>query len=189
MPKLSGVFDIFDELDLIPIDKICAWIKPAPDNTYIGNYLANRILYPQAIPVSKADLVIEEAILREAIKAQPTFFDKLGKKIVIPVEFAQRLPNLSSLVLIFADSLNPSENMQVVLEDKGKREVVGTMIIPRFEWKSKLEFSVDSKKFQLRQGEVLVIPCSKSRCHLNFGKKIYEVNGGSLGLFVDGRRK
>ena len=90
MPKLSGLFDSFDNLDQIDIDSLILWLKNKPSSIQLENYLANKILYPQITPITADEMKIDLAILREILrlngprsgeKEGPMLSDKyLGKK-------------------------------------------------------------------------------------------------------------
>src|SRR5688572_29560259 len=100
MPKVTGIFEEFDFLDQIPIDDISKWIPIKLPPFYLENFLANKILYPQSIPVTEVDLAIEIAILREIVKRKSHFDPKLNQ-IFIPETFLSRFPNLSQLVWVY----------------------------------------------------------------------------------------
>jgi len=76
MPRLPGLFDSFDNLDQISPEAIAAWLKPAPELALLENYLANKIFYPQALPVTERDMRIDLSILREAIKQSKALADE-----------------------------------------------------------------------------------------------------------------
>ena len=68
MPKLPGLFDSFDNLDQISPEAVATWLKPVPEFSHIENYLANKILYPQTVPLTEHDMQLDLSILREALK-------------------------------------------------------------------------------------------------------------------------
>src|SRR3990167_9440024 len=113
MPKLTGLFSSFDDLDQISPEAIASWLKPAPELTSLENYLANKILYPQAVPLTKHDMQIDLAILREALRMNGPkpgeqksnallggnpFLNITLRKILIPERFLDFVPDLASLV-------------------------------------------------------------------------------------------
>lgn len=197
MPKVSGIFDRFDHLDQIPISDIADWLNPRPDIKFLDNYIANRIIYPQITAISQAELDIDLAILREALKRNPIFFKKAQKKILIPEEFLSRLPDLNKLAWAFIDAYTPDEQMVFTMVGKGGDEVLGTYLRAEFPQESGyIELEIQDQSFRIKPG-LTFIPC-QNHCHINFkssnGKILgkseltIEVFGGRLGLAIDGRK-
>jgi len=198
MPKVTGIFDSFDDLDQITAEDIASWLRPAPELFYLENYLANRLLYPQVAPVTAVDMSIDLAILREALKRSTSFYDSKDKKITIPQHFVSRIPNLSQLIWAFADAFKLKDVTTVVLSGDDKDEVLGSLLTPQLTQKQGLvKLKIEEKNYDIKLGTLTIIPCSKSRCHVGFksdqaqilGKNeaLVETYGGKLGLVVDGR--
>ena len=93
MPKFSGLFDSFDNLEKINVENVASFLKNPPQLISLENYLANRILYPQTLPLTEENLEIDLAILREALKltisphestllGENPFFNKTLRKIM-----------------------------------------------------------------------------------------------------------
>lgn len=220
MPRLPGLFDSFDNLDQITPEEIASWLKPVPDYKVLENYLANKILYPQTRSISEHDMQVDLCILREALKkngpkpeVQKTnsllgdnpFINMTLRKILIPVEFLNFVPSLLNLVQVFIDAFLLSRQRQdyfqdlwtVVLTDDID-EVVGSVLLPQFEGNGGvMSFKIQSKHYEIRQGDLMLVPCPKGRCEIAYklqkGKLLgrqenaFEVYGGKLGLVVDGR--
>lgn len=191
MSKLTGVFSTFPDLEQIPLGDIARWLKPSPDYGLIENFIANKILYPQTIPVSRFDLSLELAILRELIKRHKNFFQS-GKKLILPKPLVDRLPNLSQLTLALIDSLLPKDVVYVELEKK----IIGTVIRPQMPWPgSKFSLNI-GKGFNFKKNMVTLLPL-KGETRIKFkgtNAKLMEkdevefnVSGGALGLLIDGR--
>ena len=199
MFKLNGLFDSFDNLDQIDINSLIPWLKPVPQAVSLENYLANRILYPQSVPISEPDMKIDLAILREALringpKAQDTSSGLLGdnpflnltlRKILIPEGFLRFSPNLVSLTWAFVDGLlltrRKSDMFQdlwtIVLVDDTD-EIAGSVILPQFNSKnSVMDLSVSGKSYKIPSGSLMVVPCGKDRCEIAY--KV--VNGKVMG--------
>lgn len=198
MPKVTGIFDAFDDLDLIPAEEVARWVKPAPPLFYLENYLANRILYPQATPQTKTEVDLDLAILREALRRNSSFFLTAEKKFLIPEEFSLRLPNLSALVLAFVDAYKPKDIVTVTLVKKSGDEVIGMVIAPEnIQPTDILKFIVEDKSYQIKPGSIMVIPEVSSHCHIAFranlaklldkNEIVFEGSGGRLGILIDGR--
>lgn len=208
MPKVSGVFDVIDNLDDISAEDISKWIKNPPQFVILENYIANRILYPQAVAASLGDLEIDLAILREALKRDKSYFSLETRKIIIPNILVSRVPSLTKLVWVFIDAylLNYQgdektrpEIWTVVMRHDDMDETLGTIIAPHFKGNGAIEIKLeDSKKsVVVKRGGLVVVPCLKSRCNINFklssGEILaqregsVEVFGGKLGLVIEGR--
>lgn len=216
----AGLFDSFDNLDQISPEAIALWLKPVPAVDRLANYLANKILYPGSLPLTEYDMQIDLAILREALKLNgPQSTDKktntlLGdnpflnitlRKILIPKRFLDFVPDLETLTLSFIDGLLLGRARQdffedvwmIVLTDEVD-EIVGSVLLPQFNGSSdKINLKLKSEKYEIKQGNLRVIPCSKERCEIEYslrngkflGKQesAVEVYGGKLGLIIDGR--
>lgn len=191
MSKLLGLFDSFDSLDQISAEAIASWLKPAPQLTLLENYLANRILYPQAIALTGCDIKIDLAILREALKISSPFasdsktnaflgnnpfLNVILRKILIPVRFLNFIPDLSSLTWAFIDALLPDrkkedwfEDLWTVVLTDDTDEIVGSVVLAQFEDNSgAMDLSVQGKNYKIHSGSLMVIPCSDNRCEITY---------------------
>ncbi len=211
MPKISGVFENFDDLDLIPLDNIYKWLKlTLPKNSQIPsievmeNFIANKILYPQTTTVAPIDQAISLSILREALRRNPRpFLDVTHRRIVIPDSFLGVAANIPQLVYVFVDAflLNSGFNgVWIVLLSGEQQETLGSIILPEFESpNSSLEIFLEGKQATVKKGQVALMPCPKLQCMVGFksltqaqisGKNegVVPAYGGKLGVLVDGRR-
>lgn len=221
MPTVPiGLFDSFDNLDQISVEAVSSWLKPAPQFTRLENYLANKILYPQSLPLIRQDMLIDLAILREALKIHaPKGSQKINallgdnpflnitlRKILIPSRFLEFVPDLAILTTVFIDALLLNRTKEdwfqdiwtIVLTDVSD-EVVGSLILPQFEDRNSLMYcQLLGKNYEIRPGNLTVLPCFKDRCEIGYklqkgkilGKEesAIEIYGGKLGLVIDGRR-
>lgn len=187
------------DIEQITPDDIAKWLKNPPEGIYIANFLANKLLYPQALPVSVLELEIEFAILREYLKKNPGFFDKEGGKIIIPESFIQRFANLPRIVWAYIDVFEAKDITKVVVRDKRGSIVVGSILTPIFRQKAgNFILKVENKTFKIKYGTLAALPCPSSHCDIQFqsrdatilqkNESRVEVYGGSLGLLVDGRK-
>lgn len=191
MPKLIGLFDSFDNLDQISPEAIASWLKPIPQSEFIENYLASKILYPQTLPMTKYDMQIDLAILREALRLNgpkpkdPTKNPLLGdypflnltmRKVLIPVNFLKFVPSLTILVQVFIDGLLSQREKQdffsdlwtIVLTDD-QDEVAGSILLPQFENETGvMNLKLQDKSYEIHPGSLTVIPCQKDRCELDY---------------------
>lgn len=197
MSKLSGLFDSFDNLDQIDINNLVSWLNPSPNPIQLDNYLANKILYPQALPLSSSDMQIDLAILREALRLNgPKPAEKGGpllgdnpflnialRKIIIPGRFLHFVPDLVTLTWAFVDGLVLNRKSKDVFEDlwtvvltDDTDEVIGSVMIAQFAGSGDvLDMNVLGKNVRIKAGSLTVVPCSKARCEIS-----YKFAGGKL---------
>lgn len=191
MFRSNGLFDSFNNLNQVNPANLINWLKPVPQLDYLENYLANRILYPQTLPFSEAEMNIELAILREVLKltivgnstseqnpllGNNPFFNFTLRKVLIPSHFLSYIPNLNLLVWIFSDVLisiiskkDWFEDLWTVVLKDGVDETVGTIILPQFEKKdSKFEITISGKVFNIAKNSLVVVPCNTSRCEVAY---------------------
>lgn len=200
MPKISGVFAQFDNLDQIPVESFIKWFSAVIQPIRFQNFVANRLLYPQTVPVTTEELKLDLTILREALK-EKGYVQKELQKISIPVDFLDRFPDIAQLVLAFVDAylLESRESgiWKIVTKDKNE-QILGTFIIPtNARRNSSLQVGIENKIYDLKLGSLARIPCLKNHCRLFFkikdgtllGKDVgkADVFGGRLGIIVDGR--
>lgn len=215
----SAIFDSFDNLDQINIEDVARWLKPVPPLEQLENYLANRILYPQTVPLSKQDIKLDLAILREALRlngpkknslkdpllGSNPFLNVVLRKVLIPRRFLDFSPDLISLVWAFLDGLLLFQKREDVFQDvwvvvltDDADEVVGSIILPRFnDFSGLMEIRILEKIYQIKSGSLSVVPCNFDKCEISFkfkqgkilGKEdaVLEVYGGKLGIMIDGR--
>lgn len=190
MPETSGLFDSFDNLDQINIDLLSSWFKNPPAPIKLENYLANKILYPLFLPLSEADMKIDLAILREALKINGPKPEESGspllgdnpflnitlRKIIIPQRFLLFVPNLISLSWAFVDGLLLGRRKMdffwdlwtVVVADDND-QIVGSILLPQFESeKETMDLSLLGKNYKIKAGSLTVIPCPKDRCEIAY---------------------
>ncbi len=192
MPTRSvGLFGSFDYLDQISIEAIASWLKPQPQLLQLENYLANKILYPQTIPLTQLDVKIDLAILREALKmsrsqtkirkangmlGEDPFLNITLRTILIPARFLNYVPDLKGLAWAFIDALLSDRNRKDWYQDVWTicltddiDEVVGSLILPQFDNnEEELALVVFDKKYKIRSGSLSVIPCTKDRCQIQY---------------------
>ncbi len=204
---MPGLFDSFDNLDIIDVNSLVLYLKNPSPVASLENYLANRILYPTTIPLTALDMEVDLAILREALRINGgnQFLNVTLRKIIIPGRFLQYIPNLVNLTWAFVDGLLLNRSKKDWLEDLWTvmlsgdiDETVGTVLLPQFEGaKDEMAISLMGKDFKISAGSLTLVPCPKSKCQISYkfnkgkilGKNInvVEVYGGKLGLMIDGR--
>jgi len=192
MPKLSGLFDSFDNLDQIDINALTSWLNNLPTKpsaVQLENYLANKILYPHTLPLTEIDMKIDLAILREALRmngpktpnantllGDNPFLNMALRKVIIPEKFMRYVPDLTSLTWAFIDGLLLNRNRKeffwdlwtVVVADDADL-IVGSILLPQFKDKGdSMDLSVQDKNFKIKAGSLTIIPCQKERCEIAY---------------------
>lgn len=198
MPKLPSLFDSFDNLDQILPEAIASWVKPVPQITQVENYLANRILYPQALSQTEFDMQMDLGILREVLKINGpkpgslednallggnSFLNITLRKILIPKKFLDFVPSLARLVQVFIDALlldrqkeDWFEDLWTVVLTDDTDEIVGSVILAQFDNNAGvMNLKLLDQNYEIKQGSLTVIPCLKDRCQI-----AYKLRGGLI---------
>lgn len=191
MSNLLGLFDSFDNLDQISLEALASWFKPVPQLSFLENYLANRILYPQTVSLTEYDMKIDLSILREALKMSRTsakgfktnaflggnpFLNVTLRKVLIPVRFLNFAPDLPSLTWAFIDALlidrkkeDWFEDLWTIVLTNDADEIVGSVVLAQFEDRNGvMDLNVLGKNYKIRPGGLIVIPCPSNRCEISY---------------------
>lgn len=195
---MDGLFDKFENLDQIKVEDVARWLKPTPRLTALENYIGNRILYPQAIPIFLTDMKKDLAILREALRLntpsehsqeKAEFFNNTPflnitmRRIIIPEGFLEFVPDLTSLVWAFVDGLlyNLSkkdwfQDLWTIVLGSEVDKVVGSVLLPQFgNLNGFMDIKLEGKNYKIQAGSFAVLPCPKYRCSIE-----YKLNHGTL---------
>lgn len=191
MPHLSGVFDEFGDLDKVSIEEIEKWLSQKMEEHAITNFLGNRILYPQAIPLTHEELDVDLAILREAIKLKPSLvYEPQTNKIVISRSFIERFPPASKVARAVIEGLEPKGLHNIFIRDKGGQSLIGSVISPL----NPQKLSTDEKTVMftglairkaLPLNAVSFIPTPASDVKIMLGGEEFRVSGGEAGIIID----
>ncbi len=203
MPKLSGLFDYFDNLDQIPLNSISRWLSPVPTNIQLENFIANRILYPQTVSQTPYEVQIDLAILREAVRLNgPRATDEkdplLGnnaflnlnlRKIMIPAGFERYVPDVQTLAVIFVDALlvdrprsDVFEDLWTIVLNDDMDESLGSVLLPRLSSnQAEMDFNIEGRSFRVKPGSFMVVPCATERCKIAYKLKDAKALGQSEG--------
>lgn len=203
MPEFVGLFDRFINLDQIKIEDVIRWLSPVPQQIPLENYIANRILYPQAVPISFSEVKIDLAILREALRLNTSYNPKdknqfLGnspfinitlRKIIIPVSFLEFIPDVVSLVWAFIDGLLLEHSKKDCFEDlwtisisNETEDVIGSILLPQFtSTQGLMEIKLEGKTCNIKAEALSILPCPKERYQIDFNLKMGKFLGKSKG--------
>lgn len=190
MSKLSGIFERFTNLDQLNAELVVRWLPFKAKPVDIENIIANRRLYPQAIPVSVQEMEVDLAILREAIRLNPHLvYNHNLRKISITEDFVVRFTPLNALITAIIDGLDLEGVNQLLIRKPDASTSSGSIIIPTELPKSgnvTIEIDQSSKEYAL--DTIAAIPLTGSGHEVKIGKHSYQAHGGDLGVLVDLRR-
>ena len=194
MPKLTGAFELFKNLDLIPAENISRWTKNRSNLTQIRNFLGNRLLYPQTVAASLMDLENDLAILKEGIRAEPQSIYVSGtKKIILPKKLLLRFPSPKILMVTLVQFLPLKGLTTVFIEDeRSGLNKAGSIYTPENPslLKDPSLININGQSSQFNIGSIAAFPFSDHHLKvlINGGFEI-EVSGGIMGFAIDFRGK
>lgn len=185
---------VFETLDLENLDPqvVSQWIKFKIEKILLENHIANRLLYPQALPITKQDLQIDLAIFREAIKKDPkSIYDKFGNKIIIDQKLTERFGSLRKILLAIMDVLPIKTITTISLRTNTLTNIVGSIIVPQTDFKTKVvAVWLDDQQFDLRTGFLSLLGSEKKKLKIKIdGGEEFLAYGGDLGIAIDLRSK
>lgn len=187
MSKLTGVFELFRFLDQIPTSDINRWLKSELETHQLENFIGNRILYPQTLPITKQEMEIDLAIFREALRRQPEIlFDKNGKKIVIPEEVENRFGSIETLLRSCIEAVSPGETRFVYTKKLTGNKLIGSIVSPQnFSNELIVTVTINDQVLGLRGGQIILLPFRDTHLLIKIGNWEVFASGGDLGLMVD----
>ena len=191
MPHLSGVFDEFADLDKVPVEEVLKWLPQKPEIHFLTNYIGNRIMYPQAIPLTHTELEIDLAILRAAIKLKPSLvYEPQTNKIIIPKAFADRFPSLADVARAVVDGLNPKGLHNIFVKEISRYKLIGSVISPLNPQKLSsnertVTFTGNAIRKELPLNMVSVIETPAPEIKMALGGEEFVVAGGDAGVIID----
>lgn len=191
MPKLTGVFSRFTDLEELNVEGINYWLKVKENPFYLENYIGNRILYSQAIPVSLRDLEIDLAILREYLRGHPEIvYNAKTKKMFIQEELEMRFPPLQKLIGAVLDVLILEGTTPIIIHRiDGVVEVVGTIISHTPQKEGFTDVNINGQILKLETETVTILPNKEQHVVVQIGDEpTFNVSGGTLGVVVDLRK-
>jgi len=191
MPRLTGVFSGFTDLEQLNAEDLNRWLKAKESPFYLENYIGNRILYPQAIPVSLRDLEIDLAIFREYLRRHPeVVYNPKTKKMLIPEELELRFPPLQKLVGAILDVIVLNEPTPIILRRiNNSVEVVGTIISYTPAKEGFTDVNINGQTLKLETETVTILPNKEKGVVVQVADAHpVSVAGGSLGIVIDLRK-
>lgn len=193
MPKLTGIFEKFKDLDAIPVSDIISSLNIKGDPHIIQDFIGNRVLYPQTVPQTSADLEIDHKILTEALKRQPELlFNKNTQSIILTEEFTNRFPPFIKLVATIIDSIAPGGLISLFLKNAHTLRlgtiVTSSLIKNIMGEKPTKQIFVNGEVKNLTFGTINLLPYKLNNLRLKLGQDQSQeiiVSGGEMGIFLD----
>ncbi len=192
MSKLSGTFSKFKNLDKISPDSINKWLRVKKDPQFLLNFLGNRLIYPQTVSVVPDEMEIDLAILREALKQEPSgFYFKEKKLIEVPEEFLLRFVPEFKLLAAVIDGLEPVGLVEIIAKQSKGKKTLASCYNPEIHIdKDLIQATVENKTFKLLPNTLTLIPSQGEQLSLKIDdKEQIKFNPGDIGIFVDLRGK
>lgn len=192
MPKLSGLFSNFSDLDSLDFETIRIYSKTNLKIHEIENFIANRFLYPQTIPSSILEMKLDLSAIKEIIKKNiHLFYNNSLKRITIPEGFEERLKPVPDLIITFIDAISPPVTTQIILKYADGSRKVGSVYIPQtMVTKPSVELTIDQQTMKLKNNVISRVNCAIPQTIVTLeGQNPETIWGGDLGIFVDLRQK
>lgn len=192
MAKLSGIFEDLYDFESITADDVAIFLKIKVEAHVLENFIANRIIYPQTVPVNSYDLSIDLALLKAYLKKRSSYFYDPGKnKITIPLEYRTRFGDINSFITSLIDVLNLGKITQVFLgKDRGSK-LIGSVVSPILPLnKDILATKINGEIYHLRRGSIINLPFNDHHIRLQIEDEPEVITpGGDLGILFDLRDK
>lgn len=192
MPKLTGIFEKFQDLDTVPVTEIISSLKIKGDTNLVQNFIGNRVLYPQTVASSAQDLELDHQILLEALKTHPeVIYDKGGKNIILTGEYTMRFPPFIKLMTTIIDAVEPEGPTGIFLKNTQTIRL-GTIItsamvktaLSQTENKN-LTLQINGEVKNLTSGTINLLSYGRGELKLKFGSLEIIIPGGEMGIFLD----
>lgn len=162
-----------------------------------ANYLANRLLYPYAVPEEKKELALDLEILKAVLKKSSIrYHDSSHKRIFVEQDWLDRYPDIHALGDILIRELKPKDI--ATLMTKKPVKPIGTVLVPKIhDPKKNILITIGEERRSIKAGQIVFVPTFNRTATVRFssegatllGKKemALEVAGGPFGLMIDAR--
>jgi hypothetical protein len=195
MPQLNGVYLLFPEMDSIDFEEIAQQSVQKLNHHTIENHLANRLLYPQSVAMSKEELDLDFLILAAALKKHPeVFFNSKQNRIVIPTVAVGQLSPLTRLISVVLNSLYSENVIEIWLKDDAKQQLLGSSLPQQMFKKLNLlgdiTVRIQQEEKTLIPNQLNLIPVRDKQVKIQINQSVtVDAVGGSLGIFIDLRQR
>lgn len=195
MPQLNGVYLLFPEMDSIDFEEIAQQSVQKLNHHTIENHLANRLLYPQSVAMSKEELDLDFLILAAALKKHPeVFFNSKQNRIVIPTVAVGQLSPLTRLISVVLNSLYSENVIEIWLKDDAKQQLLGSSLpqqmLKKLNLLGDITVRIQQEEKTLIPNQLNLIPVRDKQVKIQINQSVtVGAVGGSLGIFIDLRQR
>lgn len=195
MPQLNGVYLLFPEMDSIDFEEIAQQSVQKLNHHTIENHLANRLLYPQSVAISKEELDLDFLILAAALKKHPeVFFNSKQNRIVIPTVVVSQLSPLTRLISVILNNLYSENVIELWLKDDVKQQLLGSSLpqqmFQKFNLVGDITVRIQQEEKTLIPNQLNLIPVRDKQVKIQINQSVtVGAVGGSLGIFIDLRQR
>lgn len=188
MPKLSGPFTQFKNLDRINLGNVISKLKSHGDIHILENFFGNRIIYPQTVPVSATDMEIDLAIFGEALIHQPELILGRNNSIILTEDLIRRFLPLPNLIKTIINNLNLAPITNIYLKKGALTVIAGSILLPKLstEKGGKVDVVINGQSLKLVAGSFSILPFADRHLRISINKSP-EIGaaGGELGIVID----
>ena len=183
MPAQTFVFEYFNNLADIDPQLVLKNLKLKPEIHFLENFIANRELYPQTVAVSLAEVVLDYAIIKEAIRLDPTkIYNQDLQKIIVPacLNYFGPLPK-------FLPGILEVLNLGLVVEVYAQDQLVGTIVTIKIPPNTDtLTVLLNDSAYHLKGNSLSLVEVTSKTVHLKAADlPELVVKGGSLGIALN----
>ena len=195
MPQLNGVYLLFPEMDSIDFEEIAQQSVQKLNHHTIENHLANRLLYPQSVAMSKEELDLDFLILAAALKKHPeVFLNSKQNRIVIPTVAVGQLSPLTRLISVVLNSLYSENVIEIWLKDDAKQQLLGSSLpqqmLKKLNLLGDITVRIQQEEKTLIPNQLNLIPVRDKQVKIQINQSVtVDAVGGSLGIFIDLRQR
>lgn len=183
--KISGVFEQFPNLDKVTFESVKRWLNFKVEDHTLENFIANRLLYPQTVPMNEQEMEIDLSILRETLKMDNRLlYNPFKSSIIIPEEFEVRFPPLIKLISALCDVLVLKEVTKIYVKSWVGTHPMGSIVIPKSIHPTSL-ITLGGKKYQVKPNSLNQISVPERQQMLQIDSFNAGVSGGEFGVFID----
>ncbi|MBT7075188.1 MAG: hypothetical protein HN922_09810, partial [Anaerolineae bacterium] len=140
-PHLGMGLSVSELLSHTTAKNIARWLPISASSQKINDYIYTKALYPNSIPATKEDLLIEQALGREALRLAIESFSKelpddvpVLKKSLLPLfevvlaggSVLSNAPTFGQSLLILLDALQPAGITSLILDKNNLIPALGT---------------------------------------------------------------
>lgn len=183
MDHLPNVFKNFDNLYRIDIALVQSKLPFSMSSIVIENYVANRLLFPFAIPQTKPEAELELAILSAVVTLNTGYFyNQTLAQVTIPPEYTLIYQDINQLIRAVTTCVGLRTQATIVIPNLTGHNTTGS-VVAVVSNKQSLEIVYDNQKQTLPPTNFLHLP-PKSSSTVLIGGTSYNLPPGELGIYI-----